>query len=733
MANKYSRYQLQPYVSQYVDPGTTQINAMLRQRWETNKAKHDQLQQLANSTQVGKGDQKWKDAAIDEIRTTFNDTIQTNAYENAGVVVSDAVNSFIANEPLKAAAESYQWWQKGQETKFELQAQGKNVLFDKVTLKDENGNIQYDELGQPIWVDPFEMHSSYSQNEESGETSVNIYKPEIATQLDWQGEMDRLVSGMQNMDPVLLQRYNLTNEELDGYLMYGVETSPETLKKMAALLMDNYMSSDEGIQQNRYLLEQGINPTTGQHYDASEAYEKILGQLEATALKNKSVNLNYREDKAYWEMLKALADSGDEDAKQILTAPTISQGIKYNVDPFTPLDFMSNKKHRKEGKLKDKYFSNGMYLFETGDLKGKSLSTALAKYETIEEMQEAMETELQDYINSYSDVAGEFDGETSEFVKKQWIAANKDLYLANLMFQNKDAYFAMENGERIFKTDKEFFEAISTSMEEIKNQHRTMHTVSNPYSDYMIEQIDKGTYNQVPWYFTNPDTGETSTSKDEFLDFAAQHYKRGNRKGEGSRVGYGNTKEAIKAALADKENNLKVSGFMPAGSGPGTYVVTLSVPDNSGDSGNEAFDVTFEIASIDDIQGIFQDSHDIVSNFAQGNFDWEGEVFLGNGYDENGLMIDAADGTFDYVFDATTKSWQTRGVIRTYAAEDLDLNGRPKEGATPTHTETLVGNQLIEKMLEKNMQALYLTPHYEAFITGQTEKGVVKPVTNVFQ
>ena len=71
-----------------------------------------------------------------------------------------------------------------------------------------------------------------------------------------------------------------------------------------------------------------------------------------------------------------------------------------------------------------------------------------------------------------TDIAVTFDGETSEFVKKQWIAANKDLYLANLMFQNKDAYFAMENGERIFKTDKEFFEAISTSMEEIKNQHR---------------------------------------------------------------------------------------------------------------------------------------------------------------------------------------------------------------------------------------------------------------------
>ena len=31
MANKYSRYQLQPFVSQYVDPQSVQVNDVLRE------------------------------------------------------------------------------------------------------------------------------------------------------------------------------------------------------------------------------------------------------------------------------------------------------------------------------------------------------------------------------------------------------------------------------------------------------------------------------------------------------------------------------------------------------------------------------------------------------------------------------------------------------------------------------------------------------------------------------
>ena len=734
MANKYSRYQLQPYVSQYVDPQTTKINAMLRQRWETNKAQHDQLQQLANSTQVGKFDQKWKDAAIDDIRSKFSDTIKTNAYENSGAVVSDAVNSFIANEPLKAAAQSYQWWEKGEEVKFELQAQGKNVLFDKVTLKNEDGSIKRDETGQPIWVDPFDLHSSYSVNEETGETSVNIYKPGAQGQLPWQAEMEKLVQGMKDMDPIMLQRYNLTNTELDGYLMYGTETSPETLKKMAALLMDNYMSSDSGIQQNRYLLEQAINPVTGEHYDASEAYDKILKQLEATALKNKSINLNYREDKAYWEMLKGLADKGDDNAKSIIQPPTIRQGIMSGFDPYTALDFMSNKKNRKDGKLQLKYFNDNLnYEFKTGSLKGETLSSIFNKYDNVEDMQANMEEELGKYLRQYNLALG--DQTTQELVTDTWIKANSDLYLANLIYQNKEAYFATENGERVFKNDKEFLESISKSMEEIKNKYRPMRVVSNAYSNYMTESFSNGTYDNSTWSFRNPNTGEMSNSKNQFVSYAANYYKqKGNRGGSGKNET--KTSKAIFNALSDSEN-LKLSGFMPGGSTPGSYVVTLNVPGGTGTVneglGTAAFQVQFEIASVDDIQEIFEDTHQIVDNLANGNFDWEGEINLGSTFDENNLVTSTSIANVDYFFDPKSKQWETRAVVSIYDKKDLDQSGMPKRDSdgtisvTPRESNTYLGNWLIDELFQANLDALMQVDHFEAFLTGEASKGVIEP------
>jgi len=139
MANKYSSYELKPYVSQFVDPGVTQIAGVLRQRWDKNKADHDKLQQMANATQVGKGDQKHKDAAIADIKNKFHNTIQSNNYENADMVVSEAVNSFMGNEALKTAAKSYQWWEESKKKAWELRAEGHNVLFDKVTLKEADG------------------------------------------------------------------------------------------------------------------------------------------------------------------------------------------------------------------------------------------------------------------------------------------------------------------------------------------------------------------------------------------------------------------------------------------------------------------------------------------------------------------------------------------------------------------------------------------------------------------
>ena len=124
MANKYSRYELKPYVSQYVDPGWVDSTTILRDRWDKGKERHGQLQQLAAATQVGQKDQKWKDAAIADIESKFDNTIKTNSYENADHVINDAAYDFMNNDALKVSAQSYGWWQKEQELKLAASAQG---------------------------------------------------------------------------------------------------------------------------------------------------------------------------------------------------------------------------------------------------------------------------------------------------------------------------------------------------------------------------------------------------------------------------------------------------------------------------------------------------------------------------------------------------------------------------------------------------------------------------------
>ena len=60
MANKYSNFKFEPYKSVYVDPQTTEIQKILRERWDQNRSKYDLLDNSLNSMQVGEGDQTIK-------------------------------------------------------------------------------------------------------------------------------------------------------------------------------------------------------------------------------------------------------------------------------------------------------------------------------------------------------------------------------------------------------------------------------------------------------------------------------------------------------------------------------------------------------------------------------------------------------------------------------------------------------------------------------------------------
>ena len=58
MANKYSKYQLKPFASQYVDPQGDKIMEIYRKRYDQNKQKKNQLDQLyANINSVSTADE----------------------------------------------------------------------------------------------------------------------------------------------------------------------------------------------------------------------------------------------------------------------------------------------------------------------------------------------------------------------------------------------------------------------------------------------------------------------------------------------------------------------------------------------------------------------------------------------------------------------------------------------------------------------------------------------------
>ena len=41
MANKYSKFELKPFASQYVDPGAVKVSEIYRERFEKNKEHHE--------------------------------------------------------------------------------------------------------------------------------------------------------------------------------------------------------------------------------------------------------------------------------------------------------------------------------------------------------------------------------------------------------------------------------------------------------------------------------------------------------------------------------------------------------------------------------------------------------------------------------------------------------------------------------------------------------------------
>jgi Tfp pilus assembly protein PilE len=205
MANKYSKFTLQPYTSQYVDDGRVQIAGVLRERWQENKANHDKLVRAAGSINVMGQDQEIKDKAIEKVRTDFSGIVENNNYEDALGVVSKATNEFLTNEGIQTAQQSYQNYIEEQKQANTLRMQGINVLFDTEYVKDENGNVMYDSQGTPMTQPKSSSHRSYYQDAVSGKMVKNVYQGTAEAQLNYSQKKQQLIESIAT-DPIALQR-----------------------------------------------------------------------------------------------------------------------------------------------------------------------------------------------------------------------------------------------------------------------------------------------------------------------------------------------------------------------------------------------------------------------------------------------------------------------------------------------------------------------------------------------
>ena len=106
MANKYSKYQITPFVSNYVDPASIQVNEILRERFDKNRAGKDLIDRTLNSMEVMQGDQVILQDVKDNVRNILGSVYEQGNYEDAGLLVQDAASFVDGNSGLLAAKKS---------------------------------------------------------------------------------------------------------------------------------------------------------------------------------------------------------------------------------------------------------------------------------------------------------------------------------------------------------------------------------------------------------------------------------------------------------------------------------------------------------------------------------------------------------------------------------------------------------------------------------------------------
>jgi len=214
MANKYSKYELKPFMNTYVDSGAKEISGILSERYDKNKSKKDLIETTLGSMESLQGDQHLVDRVKYKVQNSLKEIAKNGNWEDAGIIIDEAIVDVQTDDGIAAAKKSMENRQAELEFVKKQTMEGKKVLdFGKTKAS---------------------QHQSYTYNEETSKWEDNIYQAGAETRLDYEEKMGQLLK------TIKADGSGISRSKADG---------------IAKGLYYTYSQSDEGQQDLRRLIE----------------------------------------------------------------------------------------------------------------------------------------------------------------------------------------------------------------------------------------------------------------------------------------------------------------------------------------------------------------------------------------------------------------------------------------------------------------------------------------------
>jgi len=607
MANRYSRYELTPYQSMYVDPGKVAVSTILKKRYDDNKLNYDMLNRTVGSMNVLEGDEQLKDNMINNINGQFEDISSTGAFELAGNAVSKATTDFMTNEGLIAARQSYENYDLAKKTKAKMRELGHQVLFDQEFVRDDQGNLVRDENGQPMMRDIASTHKSHYQDPETGEMVTSVYEPKFEQQLGYDEKMSDLVANI-STDPVF--------QEMGQLLKTGTYLGNKKVTRIVDGLMSTYLSTDEGIQQMRKLTQLDINPETGETYTAQEAQEKVKSQMMSIAAKQVGKGSYSYQKNPYWvqqvnpslvattssnvmennKLLTpaSLFDTNDDGSFKDTESDSIWDGVLKGAAAGYFIPGIGTVFGGITGGIVDWFTPDAKIFDESGNYQFKD-STFQSAINRCGGDPKCMGQAAEDMQTRYDNLVQEVGGDV-QLLSEAQLLAGRDEYIADLLMSNPEA-------RQQFKSDKEFLQHITKEMENTQAQVSKVYQGDMDYIKSMNDPKSKHIYFTRGVHVRKKDGSFTNNLNDAVDRLADVHDV---------------SEESIFNAINNGDYNW--SGTIQQGNRAGSNLITLNVTD-----GSDSKAIQVEVGNINEIQGLYkpaEELYEISTNGFQGQMEY---------------------------------------------------------------------------------------------------------------